>query len=227
MLKTDIAVESTCMMGTGMVDCTTSAPTAYISSSDYGSGSDCTTGPDGEFVEICATLGCAGCPATSVDLSGWEIEDSFSNDEATETSVNITSGSLQPGECITIYSGYLNGDLDGSAVTASMGSTFNIPTSERDLCTIWNNSSDEIWLYDGDSQNGGNLIDMESYSSRVTTYTVPDAPTCPTDMGGTGTVSGGSIAATTCPAGSTAEYSTDGGTTWGAYLLTNQLLQLL
>ena len=204
--------ESTCMMG-GTVDCSTApASVVYIASSDGTGDGSCTTA--GEFIEICATAECTGCETgAGIDLTGWEVEDEASNDGSPETSINITSGTLLPGECVTIYSGYTTGDI-ASPATGTMGSAIGI-ASDRANCPLWNSGGDTAFLYDGDSQNGGALVDQEATVAGASTYAAPTV-TCPTGGGGTGTLSGGSIAATTCPAGSTAEYSTDGGATWSS-----------
>ena len=204
--------ESTCMMG-GTVDCSTApASVVYIASSDGTGDGSCTTA--GEFIEICATAECTGCETgAGIDLTGWEVEDEASNDGSPETSINITSGTLLPGECVTIYSGYTTGEI-ASPATGTMGSAIGI-ASDRANCPLWNSGGDTAFLYDGDSQAGATLIDEEPTTADASTYPAPTV-TCPTGGGGPGTVSGGSIAATTCPTGSTAEYSTDGGASWSA-----------
>lgn len=155
---------------------TSSCPTGqvYIASSDRrGNGDEC--GADGEFIEICH----AGCSCGSdIDLSGWEVEDRVSQDGSPATTVNISSGILKPGECIKIFSGYLDNTLADNP-TGSMGSPFIID-ADREACPVWNNSSDDILLYNGDSQAGGNLVDEETYSSAgLITYDTPSI-TCPT-----------------------------------------------
>ena len=70
--------------------------------------------------------------------------------------------------------------LSGNPI-GTMGSIFQIDADRMD-CPIWNNGSDDIFLYDGDSQSGGNLIDMETYDVAGTiTYDVPPL-NCPIPM---------------------------------------------
>ena len=87
------------------IDCASAPkPIVYIATSDNGDNAldECVIG--GEYVQLCVTEGCIGCPETTVDLSGWEIEDAVSNDGSPATSIIISSGSLLPGECITTVS---------------------------------------------------------------------------------------------------------------------------
>ena len=165
------------------VDCVSvESPTIYIAESFSGSGAADECGSDGEYVTICATEGCVDCPEISTDLSGWEIEDLVSNDGSPETSIVFGSGSLMPGECLTIFSFALTTDVT-TTVVGSEGSAFEIGSDRlmsASNCRIWNNTTDDIFLYDGDSQAGGTLIDAESYSSSaVVTYDAPEAPVCP------------------------------------------------
>ena len=171
---------------TDSADCTsTPDPVVYIAESFNGSGATDECSEDGEYVTICATEGCSSCPEILTDLSGWEIEDAATNDGSPETSIVISSGSLSPGECLTIYSFVLATD-GTTSVNGSENSSFEIGSdrlSSTSDCRIWNNGSDDIFLYDGDSQSGATLVDSESYStSEVVTYDEPDAPDCPDVM---------------------------------------------
>ncbi len=164
------------------VDCATApSPIIYIAESFNGDGAIDECGADGEYFIICATEMCADCPDVSTDLSGWEVEDSATNDGSPETSVVIESGSLMPGECITIFSSVLATDAT-SSVTGSEGSAFMIGSdrlSSSSNCQIWNNSTDDIYLYDGDSQGGATLVDVEGYDmDGVVTYEVPTVTNC-------------------------------------------------
>ena len=166
--------------GGGVLDCSTApAPIVYIASSDGTGDGSCTTG--GEFIEICVTAECPGCETNvGVDLTGWEVEDEATNDGNPATSINITSGILLPGECVVIYSGYTTGDIASPAL-GSMGSAIGIG-SDRASCPLWNSGGDTAFLYDGDSQAGGALIDQESTTAGASTYDVPvvSCPAVPT-----------------------------------------------
>jgi len=158
-------------------------PIIYIGSSDNGDNAadECVIG--GEYVEICSTDGCPGCPAVATDLSGWEIEDAASVDGSPETTIIIDSGSLLPDECVLIYSGYLTGNIPGNPV-GTMGSVFMVSSDRLNPgndCRVWNNTVDDIFLFNGNSQAGGVLIDQESYTTDgVVTYVVPTLTGCPT-----------------------------------------------
>lgn len=213
----------------------------YIASSDGTGDGSCTTA--GEFVEICYTAACP-CDTAPIDLSGYTIEDSVSGPSGTQpTSIQIDAGSLLPGECLIIYSGYLDGSIT-TPPTGSMGSTFTI-SSPRGSCPIWNSGGDTASLVDA----GGVTVDTESTTGGISTYDAPlltcppecttmtscpdlsaQAPpavitsesTCSTEGGVAGEDGGGALAppVTACPPGSTIEYSINGGMTWSGTLPT-------
>jgi|GEM_PF-1116462 len=165
-----------------VVDCATAAtPIVYIAESNNGSGiaDECAEG--GEYVTICATEGCHGCPEIATDLTGWEIEDAATNDGSPETSINILSGSLMPGECLQVFSFILTSD-DNSIITGTEGSSFEVFSDRQSGsadCKIWNNTIDDIYLYDGDSQGVGILVDQEGYDeSGDVTYEAPALTGC-------------------------------------------------
>ena len=215
----------------------------YISSSDGTGDSSCTTA--GEFIEICYAAACP-CDTAPIDISGFRIDDNATDGDGPGTAtILITAGSLLPGECVIIYSGYLNGTIPNPA-TGTLGSSITI-TSPRGICPVWNGGGDGIFVYDSDAAT--TLVDMESSTGGVSTYdaptltcppecttmtTCPDltaqAPpavitsesTCSTEGGVAGEDGGGVLAppATTCPAGSTIEYSINGGMSWSGTLPT-------
>ena len=227
-----------------IIGCPIPEPLVYIASSHSGIGTVDQCGVGGEFVKLCATEGCTSCTEKPVDLAGWEIEDRVTNDGSPSTTVNITAGSLKPGECVIIYSGYLNdNDIPGNP-TGTEGSSFII-ASDRDACPVWNNiGGDDIFLYNGDSQNGATLLDMETYGSNISTEVIYDIPTltgCPPPCSSAltsisapevgivnsactvfgGTPEGGSFSAPTesCPTGTVLQYSTN-NVDWGTILPT-------
>ena len=220
-----------------VLGCPIPAPKVYIASSFAGGdlpvAEQCELG--GEYVELCATEGCVNCPEVTVNLAGWEIEDRISNDGSPSTSIIINSGTLRPAECVTIFSGYRTGEIAGSLI-GTAGSVFDVGTDRND-CPIWNDTGDDIFLYDGDSQGDGILIDSETYTSDgITNYTPLTMMGCPpacsdaltsltapqirvinsacTTFGGS--VSDGRFEAplTSCPDASMLQYSTD-NMNWG------------
>lgn len=152
--------------------------TVYIASIDNdGDGTACS-----EFVEICYYAPC-GCTEPQ-DLAGWTLEDAVTNTGGSQEgsiSLQINSGSLQPGECVQLISTFLVAPNNPGDVTGTNGSIFNIG-STRNTCTVWNNSGDNIFLYNGDEQTGATLIDSETDpdgAGGMSTFTAPTTP-CPT-----------------------------------------------
>ncbi len=169
---------------------------------------------DDEFVKLCNTS------SDILDVSGVILNDPTGGDWFT-----FPAGTeLNPGACVTVVNdwdggtppaGIYDANVTSGGILTNGGDIINVIDASGSACAGVTAQNDTdgcvLVIADGSSISCGDAASYE-FSN----------PGTPPSGGGPGVVSGGSIADITCPAGSTAEYSTDGGTTWTASVAYDQ-----